>query len=160
MRRLLPVLLTLAVAAGCGARASAGGFQAGKLNVVTAFYPLQFLSERIGGAQVRVTTLTKPGAEPHDVELNPRQVADVADAGVAVYLRGVQPAVDDAVAQEAKGRSFDVGETVPLLRADDDAEDSLGTTDPHVWLDPLRFATIADRLGARLARADPAHAAL
>jgi zinc transport system substrate-binding protein len=165
MRRLLPVLLTLAVAAGCGARASAGGFQAGRLNVVTAFYPLQFLSERIGGPQVRVTNLTKPGAEPHDVELNPRQVADVADAGLAVYLRGFQPAVDDAVAQEAKGRSFDVGQTVPLLHADEgddghDHEDALGSTDPHVWLDPLRFATIADRLGARLAEADPSHAAL
>jgi zinc transport system substrate-binding protein len=159
MRRLLPVLLTLAVAAGCGTRASAGGFQGGKMNVVSAFYPLQFLSERIGGAQVSVTNLTKPGAEPHDVELNPRQVADVADAGLAVYLRGFQPAVDDAVAQEAKGRSFDVGETVPLLQADE-GEDSLGTADPHVWLDPLRFATIADRLGARLGEADPAHAAL
>jgi zinc transport system substrate-binding protein len=159
MRRLLPVLLTLAVATGCGARASAGGFQDGRLNVVTAFYPLQFLSERIGGAQVSVTNLTKPGAEPHDVELNPRQVADVADAGLAVYLRGFQPAVDDAVAQEAKGRSFDVGATVPLLQANE-GEDSLGGADPHVWLDPLRFATIADRLGARLAEADPAHAAL
>jgi zinc transport system substrate-binding protein len=159
MRRLLPVLLTLAVAAGCGARASAGGFEAGRLNVVTAFYPLQFLSERIGGPQVHVTNLTKPGAEPHDVELNPRQVADVADAGVAVYLRGFQPAVDDAVAQEAKGRSFDVGATVPLLSATD-GDDTLGGADPHVWLDPLRFATIADRLGARLGQADPAHAAV
>jgi zinc transport system substrate-binding protein len=165
MRRLLTVLLTLAVAAGCGARASASGFSDGKLNVVTAFYPLQFLSERIGGNLVKVTNLTKPGAEPHDVELNPRQVASVADAAVAVYLRGFQPAVDDAVAQEAKGRSFDVGPLVPLLHADDgddghDHEDALGSSDPHVWLDPVRFATIADRLGARLGQADPAHAAV
>jgi zinc transport system substrate-binding protein len=28
-----------------------------------------------------------------------------------------------------------------------------------VWLDPVRFASIADRLGERLAQADPAHAA-
>ena len=61
-RALLAVLLTLAVAAGCAGRASAGGFSGGKLSVVTAFYPLQFLSERIGGDTVTVTNLTKPGA--------------------------------------------------------------------------------------------------
>src|SRR3954466_12186668 len=131
-RALLAVLLTLAVAAGCAGRASADGFSAGKLDVVTAFYPLQFLSERIGGDTVTVTNLTKPGAEPHDVELNPRQVARVADAGLAVYLKGFQPAVDSAVAQEAKGRSFDVSSVVPLLDLGDGK-------DPHVWLDPVRF---------------------
>ncbi|WP_433376541.1 metal ABC transporter substrate-binding protein [Actinoplanes sp. CA-142083] len=151
-RALLAVLLTLAVAAGCAGRASANGFTDGKLNVVTAFYPLQFLSERIGGDAVTVTNLTKPGAEPHDVELNPRQVAQVADAGLAVYLEGFQPAVDAAVKQEAKGRAFNVASVVELI--------PLGKSkDPHVWLDPVRFSTIAGKLGDRLAEADPAHAA-
>jgi len=157
-RALLAVLLTLAVAAGCAGRASASGFSGGKLTVVTAFYPLQFLSERIGGDLVTVTNLTKPGAEPHDVELNPRQVAQVADAGLAVYLKGFQPAVDSAVAQEAKGRSFDVSSVIELLPySGSESED--GSKDPHVWLDPARFATIAGALGERLAQADPAHAA-
>jgi zinc transport system substrate-binding protein len=156
-RALLAVLLTLAVAAGCAGRASASGFTAGKLNVVTAFYPLQFLSERIGGDTVTVTNLTKPGAEPHDVELNPRQVAQVADAGLAVYLKGFQPAVDSAVGQEAKGRSFDVSSVVDLLPYSG-SESADGSKDPHVWLDPVRFATIAGALGERLAQADPAHA--
>ncbi|MFI5895471.1 metal ABC transporter substrate-binding protein [Actinoplanes sp. NPDC051513] len=156
-RALLAVLLTLAVAAGCAGRASANGFTGGKLNVVTAFYPLQFLSERIGGDAVTVTNLTKPGAEPHDVELNPRQVAQVADAGLAVYLEGFQPAVDAAVAQEAKGRSFDVASVVDLVPFKPGSDES--GLDPHVWLDPFRFSTIAGKLGDRLAEADPAHAA-
>jgi zinc transport system substrate-binding protein len=161
-RALLAALLIFAVAAGCGARPTSTD---GKLNVVTAFYPLQFLSERIGGDAVRVTNLTKPGAEPHDVELNPRQVADVADAGLAVYLRGFQPAVDTAVAQEARGRSFDVSSAVPLLplsgdgRSGDGHEHADGNMDPHVWLDPVRFSTIAGQLGEKLAAKDPAHAA-
>jgi zinc transport system substrate-binding protein len=164
--RLLAACLAVLAVAGCGAPAKADG----KLHVVTAFYPLEFLSERIGGPDVHVTDLTKPGAEPHDVELNPRQVGTIADAGVVAYLRGFQPAVDDAVAQEAKGRSFDVSQVVPLLPLADgaDGKPAPGTDhpetagagmDPHVWLDPVRFATIADRLGARFAQADPAHAA-
>jgi zinc transport system substrate-binding protein len=168
--RLLAAALTLAVLAGCGTRAAASGFRDGRLNVVTAFYPLEFLSERIGGPQVHVTDLTKPGAEPHDVELNPRQVGTIADAGLVAYLRGFQPAVDDAVAQEAKGRSFDVGQAVPLLPLADgtdgkpvpgaDHPETAGSgMDPHVWLDPVRFATIADQIGRRLGQADPAYAA-
>jgi len=164
--RLLAAALAVLAIAGCSAPAKADE----KFNVVTAFYPLEFLSERIGGPGVHVTDLTKPGAEPHDVELNPRQVGTIADARVVVYLRGFQPAVDDAVAQEAKGRSFDVSQVVPLLPlADgtdgkpepgaDKPETAGGGMDPHVWLDPVRFATIADQLSERLAAADPAHAA-
>ncbi|HET6484523.1 MAG TPA: metal ABC transporter substrate-binding protein [Actinoplanes sp.] len=169
-RRLLPVLLVLATLAGCGGRAATAS---GKFEIVTAFYPLQFLSERIGGDVVSVTTLTKPGAEPHDVELTPRQVGDVAKAGLAVYIKGFQPAVDQAIALEAKDRAFNAASVVPLLELGDDDgggdgeggepghehEEAAGGEDPHVWLDPVRFATIADRLAERLGQADPAHAA-
>jgi zinc transport system substrate-binding protein len=152
VRVLAAVLAALAVTAGCArAQAAADG---GRFGVVTAFYPLRFLSERIGGPDVTVTDLTKPGAEPHDVELTARQVARISDAGLVVYLRGFQPAVDEAVAQEAADRAFDVTSATPLVPLQ-----TGGGMDPHVWLDPVRFATIADRLGERLARADPAHAA-
>src|SRR5689334_7503965 len=101
-RPLLAALLVLATLAGCGGRAATAD---GKFQVVTAFYPLQFLSERIGGDVVGVTNLTKPGAEPHDIELTPRQVGDVAQAGLAVYIKGFQPAVDQAIDLEAKTRA-------------------------------------------------------
>ena len=38
-------------------------------------YPLQFVAERVGGDRVAVTNLTPPGAEPHDLELTPQDVA-------------------------------------------------------------------------------------
>jgi zinc transport system substrate-binding protein len=153
MRRLLASLLvpaTLAALAGCGAPASAGT----RLPIVAAFYPLQFLSESIGGDRVQVVNLTKPGAEPHDVELSPRQVARIVDARLAVYLHGFQPAVDDAIKQNAQDQGYDVSTAVPLL----DSAEGHGT-DPHVWLDPIRLAAIGDGVADRLARADPSHAA-
>jgi zinc transport system substrate-binding protein len=158
--RLLAALLALSVVAGCGQGAASAGTADGRLRVVTAFYPLQFLSERIGGDAVTVTDLTKPGAEPHDVELSPRQVGDIVDARLVVYLKGFQPAIDAAVAQEAKHHAFDVGSVVPRLAfTGDEHEAAAGNTDPHVWLDPVRYSTIAGILGERLAAADPAHAA-
>jgi zinc transport system substrate-binding protein len=171
MRRRLPAalaaLLALSVTAGCGG--DAAGADGGKLDVVAAFYPLEFLSQRIGGDAVTVSNLTKAGAEPHDVELNPRQVAQISEAALVVHLSGFQPAVDEAVRQEAKDRSFDAASVVDLLpvaEGHDHAgepeaghEEAAGGPDPHVWLDPVRFASVADKLGERLAAADPGHAA-
>ncbi|MFG1609327.1 metal ABC transporter substrate-binding protein [Actinoplanes sp. NPDC049265] len=155
--RLAIAALLLLLAAGCGTGASGSGDD--RPQVVTAFYPLQFLTERVGGGQFQITDLTKPGAEPHDVELNPRQVGSISDAELVVYLEGFQPAVDQAVAQEAHDKSLDVGGTVELLTATGDHEHLKGGKDPHIWLDPVRFATITDRVGERLAQVDPAHAA-
>lgn len=164
-RLAIAALSVLLVATGCGSGASGSGDD--RPQVVTAFYPVQFLTQRIGGDQVAITDLTKPGAEPHDVELNPRQVGTISDADLVVYLKGFQPAVDQAVGQEAGDKGFDVGSTVELLAAAEshehdgeaEGEHAEGGKDPHVWLDPVRFATITDKLGDRLAQADPAHAA-
>ncbi|WFE52337.1 metal ABC transporter substrate-binding protein [Micromonospora sp. WMMD1155] len=160
-------LLALGAGAGCSTGDSAGA-DPKKVDVVAAFYPLQFLAERIGGDAARVTNLAKPGAEPHDLELNPSQVGQVSDAELIVYLKGFQPAVDDAVAQNGGDRAFDVTSVQPLLDAsagghdhegeEGHAEES-GGKDPHVWLDPTRLAGIGDQLAQRLGKADPDHAA-
>jgi zinc transport system substrate-binding protein len=155
------VALMLPVVAGCADDGAADG----KLSVVAAFYPLRFLAERIGGDTVSVTDLAKPGVEPHDLELEPKQVVAVGAADVVVYLAGFQPAVDDVIADEAKDVAFDVATVAPLADApagaqeDEDGEKHANEgKDPHVWLDPVRFAAIGDRLAERFARADPAHA--
>jgi zinc transport system substrate-binding protein len=131
----------------------------GKIDVVAAFYPLQFVAERVGGDAVTVTNLAKPGVEPHDLELEPKQLAGIADADLALYLKGFQPAVDEAVEAEAKDSAFDVA-TVQLLNEapEGEEEDEHGGKDPHVWLDPTRLATIADKVAERLAAADKDHA--
>ena len=84
-----------------------------------------------------MVNLTPPGAEPHDVELSPRDVETVRSARLVIYVGGgFQPAVEDAVS-EREGPSFDVLD---------------GASDPHVWLDPARFAQIAAELGRRAGR--------
>jgi zinc transport system substrate-binding protein len=156
---------------GCGATSgpSASGGGGGKgphLHLVASFYPLQWAAQRVAGPQAAVDSLTKPGAEPHDLELTPRSVAAVADADLVVYLRGFQPAVDDAVNREAGGRGFDVSPSADLnltytpIENGEEHTDEKGARDPHFWLDPLRLAAVADALGARLAKLDPAHASL
>jgi len=160
------IALATAMAA-CSGSAADDGAGGGRVGVVAAFYPLQFIAERIGGDRVTVSNLTAPGAEPHDLELTPQQTGELQKAGLVVYLAGLQPAVDDAIDQNAKSTAFDVATVEPLSDAPPGAEEEEDTggkehanegKDPHVWLDPIRFAAIADKLADRLATVDPAHA--
>ncbi|GLW08641.1 zinc ABC transporter substrate-binding protein [Microtetraspora sp. NBRC 13810] len=164
-------LMAVTAACGAGDQGSAAAGESGRPGVLAAFYPLQWISEKVGGPDVAVTVLTKPGVEPHDLELTPRQVAGVADADLIVYLRGVQPAVDDAVEQNAADQGFDAAAAVQTLSAAStgaqEEEEEGGahahehevSYDPHLWLDPSRLATMTTKLGERLATVDPAHAA-
>jgi zinc transport system substrate-binding protein len=142
--RIVPGLLALAAlaAAGCGAGASGGGD--GTRSVVAAFYPLAWAAQTVGGPDVAVRNLTPPGSEPHDIELSPRQVADLQRADVVLYLsHGFQPVVEQAV-DGATGTRVDVLKRIPLREG---TGDDAGTTDAHVWLDPPLFARIVRRIG-------------
>lgn len=157
--------------AACSGPDGPGGADPGRVDIVAAFYPLQYVAERVGGDAVRVTGLAQPGVEPHDLELSPRQVGEINDAELIVYLKGFQAAVDEAIAQSGEDRAFDVAAVQPLLDAAagghvHDGKDGAGEgrapgggKDPHVWLDPTRLATIGERLAERLGDIDPERAA-
>lgn len=137
--------------------------------VVAAFYPLQYAAERVGGDAVSVTGLTPPGVEPHDLELTAQQVAEIAAADLVLYVPGFQPAVDEAVAQQAPDAAVDVTAGLTLLAGHDDAdhadedhageEESGEVTDPHVWLDPTNMTAIGQTVADRLAGVDAGAAA-
>lgn len=150
---------TLALAA-CGTSSdSAPEPSASSLTVAVSHYPVQFLVERIGGDAVDAVNLTTPGTEPHDVELTPQQVAEVQDASAVFYISGFQPAIDDAIG-EAGGTTVDLAQGLPLRDAETHSEDGghaddHGSTDPHVWLNPVLMQQMADTVTETLSTASP-----
>jgi zinc transport system substrate-binding protein len=138
MMRIVLVIALAAAVLGCSAGVTGN-------NVVAAFYPVAFAAQQIGGPGLHVGNLTPPGAEPHDIELTPKQVAEVERARLVLYLgRGFQPAVSKAVA-ERSGDSVDLLAGLPVR-----------DNDPHVWLDPVLFERVARRIGTALLKpADP-----
>ena len=138
MRLPAAVLLvtSLLVATGCTRSDSDA-----RPTIVASFYPLAWAAERVAGNDYRVVNMTPAGAEPHDIELSPRDVEEIRDADLVVYLSGgFQPAVEDAVADRNRP-SVDA-------RGDD--------ADPHVWLDPVRFSRVVAELGRALGRPEAA----
>ena len=172
VRRLSVVacLLSLLVAAACASTGSAGTptRTPGQLRIVAAFYPLQFITQRVAGEHATVVNLTQPGAEPHDLELTPRQVASLTTANLVIYEKGFQPDVDEAVGQSENREVIDTTTVVslrPLMTNGDDLGHGEGAghdhsaLDPHIWLDPTSVSRIAGAVEARLVIIDPDHAA-
>jgi len=139
MRTTIILILLAGLSAGCSS--SSGQKGRGQVKVVAAFYPLAFAAKEIGGKRVEVTNLTPAGAEPHDLEVSPRQVQEVRSADLVLLLgHGFQPQLEDAA-----GSGPDVLRLLdmPGLRR-------FTNGDPHVWLDPDRYALIAKRIGGAL----------
>src|SRR3954470_10300164 len=119
------IVPTLALA-GC----SAGG-STDPDTVVAGFYPIASAAQQTTGGSVPVRNLTPAGAEPHDLELPPGDVRAIHDASVVLYFGdGFMPGLETAV-RDRKGRSLDLLEE---LHVESD--------DPHVWLDPVRYAAL------------------
>jgi zinc transport system substrate-binding protein len=137
----VPSLLTAAACSSVGDR---------EASVVASFYPLAFAAERLAGDCVDVLDLTPAGVEPHDLELDPSDVEAIATADLVLYLGGgFQPGVEDAI-PDAGGRTLDVLDAVETVAPPPGEAEGGSAVDPHVWLDPTRFATIADRVADEL----------
>ncbi|MFD5985401.1 metal ABC transporter substrate-binding protein [Streptomyces cyaneofuscatus] len=201
VRRLIPttavagaVVLGLTALSACSTSDAADGGNGDQLKVTASFYPMQFLAERIGGEHVAVTSLTKPGVEPHDLELTPRQIGSISESDYVLYLKGIQPAVDDAIQQSGVKNTVDAATLTTLENhgaevsghdhghegeeehADEHGHEGEeaheehsegdghnhgeeGGADPHIWLDPVKYAEVAKGVGKSLEKADPDHAA-
>ncbi|MFL0023408.1 metal ABC transporter substrate-binding protein [Streptomyces sp. NBUL23] len=206
VRRLIPstavagaVVLGLTALSACSTSDAADGGNGDKLKVTASFYPMQFLAEKIGGEHVAVTSLTKPGVEPHDLELTPRQIGSISESDYVLYLKGIQPAVDDAIKQSGVKNTVDAATLTTLenhgseVSGHDHGEEGdehghegeeaheehsegegaheehsegdghnhgeEGGADPHIWLDPVKYAEVAKGVGTSLEKADPDHAA-
>jgi zinc transport system substrate-binding protein len=146
--RIVLTLVSLLVATACGGSDDGGSGE----RVIASFYPIAYAAERVA-PEADVENLTPVGAEPHDLELSPRKVEEIEDADVVLYFgAGFMPALEETV-DDHEG-AVDLLSGQRLLAAaeghghgaaeeseEEHAEES--GRDPHVWLDPTRFAAIA-----------------
>ncbi|WP_405737453.1 metal ABC transporter substrate-binding protein [Streptomyces sp. NBC_00028] len=160
--------LGLGTLTACSGASAAGNTD--KFDVVASFYPMAFLAEQIGGDHVNVSSLTEPGQEPHDLEISAKQTAQLQESDAVLYLKNLQPSVDDAVAQSEVKTKIDAASLTTLEKHgnevgghaaehDDHANEELAGLDPHIWLDPVRYAQVAEGVGKAFEKADPDHAA-
>lgn len=84
MRLIASLLIVPLILAGCTSSSPTTGAP-DTINVTASFYPLAYVAERIGGTYATVTTVTPPGAEPHDFEPTARDIAELQSADVLIF---------------------------------------------------------------------------
>ncbi|MDR0862103.1 MAG: zinc ABC transporter substrate-binding protein [Oscillospiraceae bacterium] len=145
---ILTILLTLSVLlTSCAPSEPSGGDESYRVIVTTdALYELV---GAIGGGHVTVTNLLPTGAEPHDFEPKPRDVADALAAELFIYNGlGLDAWAAQLAATKTEGMSLAAAEAVP----------NVIDGDPHVWLSPTGATELARILRDALTVADPANA--
>lgn len=150
--------LSLVTLSACGSTGSQGSGKT--LDVVTAFYPFQYVAEQVGGSHVKATSLTAAGAEPHDLALTPKQVVSLGEADVVVYQKGFQTSVDKAVSEANPKHAVDTTTVVSMMKATGTDEEGNKATgdDPHEWLLPTNMAATAQAVEKQLSAVDPDNA--
>jgi manganese/zinc/iron transport system substrate-binding protein len=119
------------------------------------------LVREIGGDRIRAETLLGEGVDPHLYRATREDVARML-RGDIVFYNGLllEGKMTDAFIRVARaGRPvYAVTELLPentLIEPDGAA----GHFDPHVWMDPLAWASAAELIAAKLAEHDPDGAA-
>ncbi len=155
----LGALLTVIVGVGLvkGWQKDAGRrFSRGeKLKVTTSFYPLYYFASEIGGDRVEVTNLTPAGAEPHDYELNARDLVRLGESKlVLINGVGLEPWAD-RVTSDLEGRNIKVVTAADGLAIGIGGGEKEKRKDPHVWLDPVLARQEVGKIMQALVEVDP-----
>jgi ABC-type Zn uptake system ZnuABC Zn-binding protein ZnuA len=147
---LLAACLVALLVTGCSASAGGGDGEAG-LRVVATTTQVADLAANVGGDQVRVTSLLKPGIDAHDYEPSPADIDALAHADLVLENGvGLEEWLGDIIESSGfDGPVVDTSRGVRLRQVG-------GEPDPHIWQDPGNAQVMAANIGRGLAAADPA----
>jgi ABC-type Zn uptake system ZnuABC Zn-binding protein ZnuA len=154
---LAAVCLAALVVAGCSASGGdAGGDRTGgggRLRVVATTTQVADLAANVGGDRAQVTSLLKPGIDPHDYEPSPADIDAIAHADLVLENGvGLEAWLGDTI--DSSGFDGPVADTSQGLRL----RMVGGAADPHIWQNPRNAERMAANIERGLAAADPSAA--
>jgi len=145
------------------------------IDIYTTVYPLQYLAEEIGGKYVHVETVYPPGTDEHTYEPSQKDIVNMTNAELFFYighnLEGFVTKAQPILSDEGV-KTVAIGEKVNL---DDEAhtdnehaheeqehshndDHDHGGVDPHLWLNPLYTAQMAEAIKTELTKQMPEQA--
>ena len=153
---LVGALLVAILAAACGTPLASTTFP-GAVSVVTTTTILADLVHQVGGDRVAVTSLVPRGGDVHTFDPRPSSLRAVVGADLVVrnglglddWLAALVRNTGTAATVVAAAEQLPGVTYLPGTGAE-------GTVNPHVWLDPMGAAAMADRIAGALAVVDPA----
>ncbi|WAC67190.1 zinc ABC transporter substrate-binding protein [Agrococcus sp. SL85] len=146
---------TALLLAGC-AGAGAGEPQDDRPVVLTTFTVLADIAGAVAGDDLRVESITRPGAEVHGYEPTPRDVARASEADLLLDNGLGLEAWFERFVQDADAPRVVASEGVEPIEIAADA--SAGRPNPHAWMSPTNVQRYVDTIEAAFAELAPEHA--
>ncbi len=109
MKNLLTIISTfilIFIISGCSSNSSTknpNDTKEDKLEIYTSIYPLQYITEQIGGDDVTVKSIYPPGVDAHTYEPTSKEMTDMAKSDAFIYLgAGMESFAETAAAALSK----------------------------------------------------------
>lgn len=135
-----------------------GGNSPGKLAAAASFYPLYFISNEIGGDMVHVRNITPEGEEPHEYEPTSGDIVAIMNSALLVLNGEIEPWASDVIKNLNPQKTFTITAGEGLITETMVHEGEV-EADPHIWLDPMLAAKMADNILKGFLKADSANEA-
>ncbi len=129
-----------------------------QLSIYTTVYPLQYMTEKIGGDHVTVSSIYPAGVDEHTFEPTQKDIINIAESDLFYYigynLEGFVNNVTKTLANE-NVEMLAIGEKVNVEDQEHDDHDdheheddghNHGSVDPHIWIDPLYAKDMAKHI--------------
>ena len=166
MKKTLSITILLAMLcallSGCGAQSEPEG--EGISVVATVSAPYDFARQLVG-ERGEVTLLLPPGSEAHSYEPSPKDIIEIQNCDLFIYVGGVSDAWVSDVLESVGGevRTVTLMDCVELLEeehvegmeVDEDEHEGEIEYDEHVWTSPRNAELICEKIAAALCEVDP-----
>ncbi len=129
-----------------------------KIPVVATTSILADVVSRVGGDRVDVTSLVPPGANEHEYQPSPRDIAAVTDAALVFEVGlGLEEFMETIILNAGTQiEPVTVSEGITTLEFSGGGDEHF-SADPHVWLDPANVIVWVQNIESALSAYDPAH---
>lgn len=154
MKKILVIFGLILCITGCGKSSN-------NITIVSTSFPGYDIARAITkNSDIEVSMLLKPGAEMHDYEPTPKDIVDIKNSSLFIYVGGESDSWVDKIVSNldlSKTSVIKLMDLVDLkeeeLKEGMDGEDE-DEYDEHIWTSPINAITITNKLKEEIIKID------
>lgn len=154
MKRIITCFLCLILLCSCTVNTNIQYDQ--KPTVVTTNFPLYDFARAIGGKNINIKMLIKPGTEVHSYDPLPSDMAAIYDSELFLYIGGESDTWVDTLIADSNINSQALIDTVEHIHH----QHGHDHTDEHIWTSPKNAVLMLRKICERIIEIDSQNAAM